>query len=231
MIDGLVAGAAWLLQGAALQGAPGVASDTLVFRQVTADPGVFQKIASIASSLMTIAILVLTVVLVPAAWNFRNSYKRVNELLDKVYGDINPIMRHASVIADNVNYITTSLRADVQQVNQTVTTANQRVLQAVRLTERRLNEFNALLGVVQEEAERTFVSTAATVRGVRSGVERLERELDASEAEERLEHLDDELADALDDAFDDTGDTDDGNDRRDAPDAQYPRIRPRRGLA
>lgn len=226
MIDGLVAGAAWLLQGTL----SGAASDTLVFRQVTADPGVFQKISSVASSLMTIAILVLTVALVPAAWNFRKSYKRVNDLLDRVYGDISPIMRHSSVIADNVNYITTSLRADVQQVNQTLTTANQRVLQAVRITERRLNEFNALLGVVQEEAERTFVSTASVVRGVRTGAAHYEDELQASEADERLEHLDDELAEALDDAFDDTGDTDDGNDRRDAPAAQFPRIRPR-GLA
>ena len=229
MIDGLVAGAAWLLQGAT----PGVSPDTQVFRQVTADPGLFQKISSVASSLMTIAILVLTVALVPAAWNFRKSYKRVNDLLDKVYGDINPIVRHASTIADNVNYITTSLRADVQQVNQTLTTANQRVLQAVRLTERRLNEFNALLGVVQEEAESAFVSTASVVRGVRDGAARYEHELeahDAEETDERLEHLDDELADALDDAFDDRGDLENGDDRRGAPDAQYPRIRPR-GLA
>jgi uncharacterized protein YoxC len=229
MIDGLVAGAAWLLQGAT----PGVSPDTQIFRQVTADPGLFQKISSVASSLMTIAILVLTVALVPAAWTFRKSYKRVNDLLDKVYGDINPIVRHASTIADNVNYITTSLRADVQQVNQTLTTANQRVLQAVRLTERRLNEFNALLGVVQEEAESAFVSTASVVRGVRDGAARYERELaahDAEETEERLEHLDDELADALDDAFDDRGDLENGDDRRGAPDAQYPRIRPR-GLA
>ena len=203
--------------------AAGTLPDTQIVRQVTADPGLFQKITSIASGLMTISILVLTVALVPAAWNFRKSYAKINHLVDRVYGDINPIMRHASSIADNLNYVTTSLRADVQTVNQTVTNVNQRVLQAARMTERRLEEFNALLQIVQEEAESTFVSTASAVRGVRTGAERYQEELRHSAAESRLEHLDEELGEALDDVFDDTGD-DDGDDGRDA---EYPRIRPR----
>ena len=73
---------------------------------------------------MSIAILVLTVVLVPAAWNFRNSYKKINELIDRFYGDIGPLVRNANTIADNVNYITTAIRVDVQQFNQTVALAN-----------------------------------------------------------------------------------------------------------
>ncbi|HEY0971140.1 MAG TPA: DUF948 domain-containing protein [Gemmatimonadales bacterium] len=212
----------WLLQ-------PGTLPDTQIVRQVTADPGLFQKITSVASGLMTISILVLTVALVPAAWNFRKSYKKVNDLLDRVYGDINPIMRHASVIADNLNYVTTSLRSDVQQVNQTVGAANERVLQAVRITERRLNEFNALLGVVQDEAEQVFVTTAAAVRGVRTGAYRLGDDLRLDQAEERIEEFDEELAEALDEAFDTGEEYDDGSDDPNRPPsgAEYPRIRPR----
>ena len=225
-MDALTGGALWLLQG--------VSPDTQIVRQVTADPGLFQKVTSVASGLMTISILVLTAALVPAAWNFRKSYKKVNDLMDRVYADINPIMRHASSITDNVNYITTSLRADVQQVNQTLTTANQRVLEAVRVTERRLQEFNALLGVVQEEAEDAFVSTASTVRGVRTGAERYQDELrTASAAGARLEHLDDELGEALDEVFDDTGEEAyDGDDIGEgtARGSEFPRIR-RRGRA
>ena len=103
------------------------------------------RITAIASGLMTIALLVLVVARVPAAWNFRKSYAKVSDLLDRVYGDINPIMRHASAIADNVNYITTSMRTDVQQVNATIAAANERLQQAVAVTEQRLGEFNALL--------------------------------------------------------------------------------------
>src|SRR5687767_11440565 len=105
--------------------------DTIVTKQVAMEPGTFEKIAGVAQGLMTIAILVLTVVLVPAAWNFRNSYKRVNELIDRFYGDIGPLVRNANAISDNVNYITMSLRVDIQQFNQTVALANERLTTAV----------------------------------------------------------------------------------------------------
>lgn len=156
----------WLLQAA-------VMPDTLVTK--AADPGWFGKVTAIASGLMTIALLVLAVFLVPAAYNFRNSHKKINQLLERVYGDVNPIMRHAHSIADNVDYITTSIRTDVQQVNATVAAANQRIHQAISVTEERLNQFNALLQVVQAEAEQLFVSTAAAARGVRAGATTLAR--------------------------------------------------------
>ena len=49
--------------------------DTIITKQVAVEQGAFAKVASVAQGLMSIAILVLTVVLVPAAWNFRSSYK------------------------------------------------------------------------------------------------------------------------------------------------------------
>ena len=190
------AGAWWLVQAASKV-------DTVVMRAATPQRGWFETVTAVASGLMTIALLVLAVALVPAAWNFRKSYAKVSALLDKVYGDVNPLMRHASAIADNVNYITTSVRADVQQVNATIAAANQRLQQAVALTEQRLNEFNALLEVVQHEAETMFVATASTVRGVRTGAAALHTEDDEEAAprvslpsSEELDHGDDD-SDAL----------------------------------
>jgi hypothetical protein len=115
--------------------------------------------------------------LVPAAWNFRKSYAKVSDLLDKVYGDINPLMRHAS--ADRGQR---ELHHDVgahrraSRCNATIAAANQRLQQAMALTEQRLGEFNALLEVVQEEAETMFIATASTVRGVRTGAAALHTE-------------------------------------------------------
>ena len=171
MTVSFVRAGAWLLVQAAHP-------DTVLTRMVGQDPGWFDRVMAIASGLMSIAILVLTVALVPAAWNFRKSYKKISDLLDRVYGDVNPLMRQASSIADNVNYITTSVRTDVQQVHATIAAANQRLQQAVALTEQRLNEFNALLEVVQQEAEGMFVATASTVRGVRMGAQSLHNEDD-----------------------------------------------------
>jgi uncharacterized protein YoxC len=206
---------AWVL-GQAAQVAQAAPHDTLLMKTVGQERGWFEKATTIASGLMTLSLLVLTVALVPAAWNFRKSYAKISDLLDRVYGDVNPLMRHAAAIADNVNYITTSVRTDVQQVNATIAAANQRLQQAVALTEARLNEFNALLEVVQQEAETMFVATASTVRGVRTGAAALHTEDFADDTYDVPRAMSEELIDGYDDP--------------DAPEAgtTRPRVRPRR---
>jgi uncharacterized protein YoxC len=161
----------WMINGAQLlQQAARALPDTLYTKQIVAEPGMWEKITSVASGVMTITVIVLSAALIPAAWNFRKSYKKVSDMLDKIYGDINPLMRHASAIADNVDYITTSIRVDVQQVSQSVAAVNQRLQDAVSGAESRMRELNALLDVVQEEAESAFVTTASTIRGVQTGI-------------------------------------------------------------
>lgn len=164
-MTGLIAGGSHLLLQVTL-----AANDTIYTKQVAPEPGWFDKVTSIASVVMTITIIVLSAALIPAAWNFRKSYKKVSDMLDKVYGDVNPLMRHASSIADNVDYVSTAIRVDIQQVSQTVAAVNQRLQQAVTAAEARINQLNALLEVVQEEAESAFVSTASTIRGVKTGI-------------------------------------------------------------
>jgi uncharacterized protein YoxC len=178
--------------------------DTIYTKQVVSEPGLWSKITSVASGVMTITVIILTVALVPAAWNFRKSYKKVSEMLDKIYGDVNPLMRHASAIADNVDYVSTAIRVDIQQVSQTVAAVNQRLQQAAAAAEERINQLNALLEVVQEEAESAFVTTASTIRGVQTGINQ---------------------------AFDeeDWNDGDYDEDRADSGEKPRPRVRPRNG--
>jgi uncharacterized protein YoxC len=211
---------AWLLNQAP------TLPDTFVMKTVAAERGWFEVVTGVASGVLTLTILGLAVVLGPAAWSFWRTYKRFHELLDKVYADITPLTRHASNIADNLDYITTSIRNDVQQVNATIASANRRLHQAVELTETRLNEFNALLQVVQQEAEQAFVSTAAAVRGVRTGAATLgglEDDAD-DEAIGGDENGDDSESD--EDAIDD-GERLGRNTRATGP--ARPRVRPQRG--
>jgi uncharacterized protein YoxC len=196
---------AWFISGAELlQQVARALPDTIYTKQVVTEPGTWAKITSIASGVMTFTVIILTVALVPAAWNFRKSYKKVSDMLDKIYGDINPLMRHASAIADNVDYISTSIRVDVQQVSQTVAAVNQRLQEALESAEDRMKQLNALLDVVQEEAESAFVTTASTIRGVQTGINQ------AFDQEELFD-----------------GDYDE--DRTDSGEKPRPRVRPRNG--
>jgi len=195
--------------------------DTIITKQVAVEQGAFAKVAGVAQGLMTIAILVLTVALVPAAWNFRKSYKRVNELIDRFYGDIGPLVRNANTVADNVNYITTAIRVDVQQFNQTVALANERLTVAVKTAERRLNELDALMRVVQREAENAFISTASTLRGVRAGATTLRDEVEGDVADVDVEGFED------DDALEEREETHGDNGETESEWRERPRVRPR----
>ena len=143
--------------------------DTVLMKQVPADRGWIDRITEVASALIAISLLTLTVVAVPVAFHSRRTYRKVSHLLDRIYDDVTPIMNHARTISDNMNYVTTAVRADIQKVSSAIDDANERVQDALAVTERRMSELNALMAVVQQEAEHLFVSTASTVRGVREG--------------------------------------------------------------
>jgi hypothetical protein len=170
----IVDAGAWLLaQVAALP-------DTIVTKQAPMEPGWFERLQETLRALTTLAILVLTVAVVPAAWNFRKSYRKVSDLLDKVYADVNPIAHHASRIAENVDYVTAAVRADTQRASALLGDAERRLRSALDRAEARARDLEALLDVAQAEAEHSLVSAASTVAGVREGVASLRDDLAAA---------------------------------------------------
>ena len=197
--------------------------DTIFIQSAPVTQSWFAKVTSIAGGVMTLTLLVMAVALVPAAWNFRRTYKKTNAILDRIQADVMPLVKHAHSIADNLDYISTAIRSDVGMIQDTVKSANGRIQQAVGVTEQRINEFNALLAVVQNEAEGLFVSTAATVRGVKTGASHLVRG-DGTEIAS-VEVDGDDLEIVVDDLETDDYGYDDSPESDDQPDAtRAPRI-------
>ena len=193
MLQAITWAGVWLVQRGA------VATDTIYTKQIAATPGGFERVVQIASGVLTILICLFVIASVPVLWNFRRSFQRINQLLERFHSDVQPIVRHATSIADNVNYVTTSIRGDVEKINDTIETANERLRDAVHVTERRLSDFNALLKVVQEEAEQVFVSTASAVRGVRTSASALSEPGNGTKfARQEVEGDEDETGDDLD---------------------------------
>lgn len=141
--------------------------DTVVM--MTPDRGWFETITATASGVLSITLVVLTVVVAPAAWDFYKTFQKTRKLLDKVEGDLQPLIHNVGIVFENLKHVTTTIRQNVDEVSTTIAVANERLNEAMASTEKRLNEFNALLHVAQEEAESAFVSTAAVVRGVKTG--------------------------------------------------------------
>jgi len=170
-----------------------------------ASPDILQQISEVANTIIALALVVLIAISATLAWRFRTTYRKVNHVLDRIRDDVAPLVTRLSAIADDVNHVTKSIRRDVHRVDATIAAANERVQSAVGLTEERLNEFNALLAVVQEEAEQVFVSTASAVRGVRGGAAAFRRrgmdlasdELDAASGSPLADEIEDRLEDQL----------------------------------
>jgi hypothetical protein len=86
-----------------------------------------------------------------------------------VQQNLGPVSDRARSISDNVEFITQALRTDVERLNASVKALTERLHLASERMEERIEEFNALMEVVQGEAEDLFLDTASTVRGVREG--------------------------------------------------------------
>jgi uncharacterized protein YoxC len=180
------------------------------------------QIAAVASTVIALALAVLSVVAIPALWRFRRTYRKADHLLERIYSDITPIMHNANVISENVNFVTTAVREDIRKVSDTIDDANARIQDALEATEQRVRELHALLAVAQEEAEHLFVDTASTMRGIRRGAEAFR-----NRGGMEFASVESDPADAADElVLLEEGDGDDSS-IESTPHAPAPRVRPR----
>jgi uncharacterized protein YoxC len=215
---------ALLLQGAT------TAAESSIVRPVVAGQPWYVTLNQIIGAASVIVFLVLMVILIPAVIKFRKTAARFEAVLDHVERSIDPVTKHAARIADNIDYISTSIRADVQAVRKTLLAANDGIRDVIDSSERRMHELGAVLRVVQEEAENAFVSTASTIRGVRAGAAAFREEGaqlsgvgdangredldDDDDGDADLDVVDelDELEEEFDEDLDDDGDDDSDSD-------------------
>ncbi len=98
---------------------------------------------------------------------------QIRKLLAGMQKHLQPVSDRARAAAENVEYISAVVRTDVQKVHDSVTKITTRLNDASDHMEDRIAEFNALMQVVQGEAEDIFLDTAAAAHGVRAGARTL----------------------------------------------------------
>jgi len=122
--------------------------------------------ADVAIVVIGVAIIVVAIVTVALLLRLNRA---IGELRIGVRQNLGPVSDRARSISDNVEYITQALRADTERLNASVKALSDRLHQASDHMEQRIEEFNALMEVVQDEAEGIFIDTASTMRGVKAG--------------------------------------------------------------
>ena len=180
------------------------------------------QVIAVAAVVIALVMITLVAIVVTIGLKLQRSEAAMAASLVRLRAQIAPLIENAITVSENVKYISGSLRGDVRRIASTVASTNERVHQAVSATERRLNEFNALLSVVQDEAEDLFVATASTVEGVRRGAASLAARDGMDLASEELDAVETEDIEPEEDGHGDDSDTDQPEEPTAAP-----RVRPR----
>ena len=139
------------------------AADTVVMLQARDALG---TTAFVASLLVLATFLAVLVVLVFELRKVHVTLKRSSDHLQK---RLDPILKRGLEVTANMEFISSAVRMDVQRVSESVRSLSARLQGASDRMEERIQEFNALLEVVQAEAEDVFIGSAAAARGVRAG--------------------------------------------------------------
>jgi predicted PurR-regulated permease PerM len=126
------------------------------------------------------ALVILTVVMIFVftfvAINMVRLVRQGRELSRAMQGfrrDLAPVVDRGRVVAENVEHVSKLIRKDADRLQESLDALGQRLTAATEEMEDRVQEFNALVQIVQGEAEDLFLDAAATVKGVRTGAREL----------------------------------------------------------
>ncbi|MDH5758632.1 MAG: hypothetical protein OEZ65_03520 [Gemmatimonadota bacterium] len=128
--------------------------------------------ADTAVVVMGVAVVLVSLVVIRLLLQVNGTLR---ELRETTRHHIGPISQRAAIISDNVEFVTQVVRGDVEHFHASLTALSDRLQQASDRMEERIEDFNALVEVVQGEAEEIFIDTASTVRGVREGARTITR--------------------------------------------------------
>jgi uncharacterized protein YoxC len=161
------------LNGSATPAFKGALQDTLA---AVASTDLLSTAEAISTIVLGVAVLGVLVALLAVLLQLRKLARSVGSVAKRLEKDAAPVMTRARSVAENVDFITMAIRTDVQKLNASVSGLNDRLKEASVRMEERIQDFTALVEVLQNEAEDLALDTAAAVRGVRAGTKSLAAE-------------------------------------------------------
>ena len=128
---------------------------------------------AVSTIFLALVVLGVLLALIGVLLQLRRLARSVGEVTRRFEKDAGPVLERAKSVAENVDFITAAVRTDVQKLNNSVSRLNDRLKEASERMEERIQDFTALVEVLQTEAEDLALDTAAAVRGVRASTRNL----------------------------------------------------------
>lgn len=126
------------------------------------DLGLWNSIALwIIASFFLILTLVLLFVGVPVALDVKKTVRKMRGTIDEVRIKVDPILFSAQQVADDVQEMTATAKREAERVGDSVDRVSERI-----------DEFAALVEVVQEEIQKPLLKSVATISGAKRALSR-----------------------------------------------------------
>lgn len=145
-------------------------ADTVVFVPAATRLTAWAQISTIVIAALLLVLLAVIIILMAQLYRMLATS---NRLVADARKQMLPVTARTQTLVDNLTYVSAVIRQDLEKVHDSVAALTARLNQASDRVEERIEEFNALLEVVQSEAEGLFIDTASTVRAVREGARAL----------------------------------------------------------
>lgn len=181
----------WLLQAATLP-------DTIVAKTMPAQHTWFDY----TTGTLQLVVLVLAVFvlfgLVLVLLGLRKMVETLHSKVDSFSEDVRPILAQAREVAADAREVVAMIRTDAERVTEAAGAVSEQLLNVAATTERRMDDINAVIDVVQGELEETVLSTTAALRGARLGGSAIARALIPRSGKKKRRNRSDRRDDAHD---------------------------------
>lgn len=134
-------------------------------------PSFLSTVEAISTIVLGVAVLGVLIALLVVLLQLRKLTRSIGAVAKGLEKDA--VMVRVRSVAENVDFITMAVRTDIHKLNASVASLNDRLKEASVRMEERIQDFTALVEVLQTEAEDLALDTAAAVRGVRVGARSL----------------------------------------------------------
>ncbi len=145
------------------------AADTVIVRQVPPIRSGFEQLVFIASGLTSLLTLLLVAAIVVALGVMRHKADALQDKLEELLVELRPMAKSAISMSHDVREVTSDVKVMVDDSRETVALVNTRVRDSVTKLTDRVDEVSAMLGRVNESAERVASVASTAVGGIKLG--------------------------------------------------------------
>jgi len=134
-----------------------------------AEPAWLWTLEGTIAVVVALAVLVLIAALVVVMLRLSRTFGQLTASLDRFREEIHPVTERAAAIAGHLEGAAASVHDAVDEVTDTIHSANESLRDALATADARFHEIDAIVRLARDEAEDVVVGAASAVRGVRGG--------------------------------------------------------------